>query len=120
VIKKVHIDVSGDIADRVKFLRERIKEVKKALEERKALHEKAMAEINAEIDERLRMLTGLSDDEKIREFKVDITLLMMERRRENLSYWRDLVNLRSELMSLLEEYENELKIAKLMGVEIAE
>jgi len=59
------------------------------------------------------LLAGLSDIDDIRDFKLDISTLRMEKRRENVQFWRDLVQLTTELRELMEEYKTESKIANL-------
>lgn len=105
--------ISGNLFDRVKFLRERIGEVERLIEERKELHQKLIEEMEKDIKDRERLLGGISDPDKVREHKLDISLLKMERRKENMLFWRDILTLKKELQELKEEYENEVKIASL-------
>src|SRR5438309_1360804 len=92
-LKQIGQDVIGDLFDRVKFLRERIVEIEKTIAERREIHEKISTEIDSEISDRDRLLVSMSDLEKIREFKIDLTLLRMERRREHATFWRDQIAL---------------------------
>jgi len=105
--------VIGNLFDRIDFLRQRIDEMNCAIETRKNLHEEIIAEIDADIEDKTRSLSTLTDTDDIRDFKLDISLLRAEKRKENLKFWKDLLELRSELRKLKEEYETEGKIAEL-------
>jgi|GEM_PF-1161582 len=105
--------VIGNLFDRIDFLRQRIDEMNGAIETRKNLHEEIIAEIDADIEDKTRSLSTLTDTDDIRDFKLDISLLRAEKRKENLKFWKDLLELRSELRKLKEEYETEGKIAEL-------
>jgi len=105
--------VIGNLFDRIDFLRQRIDEMNCAIETRKNLHEEIIAEIDADIEDKMRSLSTLTDTDDIRDFKLDISLLRAEKRKENLKFWKDLLELRSELRKLKEEYETEGKIAEL-------
>ena len=112
-LKKVSPKVIGSLFDRVDFLRTRISEIQSALDTRKRLHEELIKEIDADIGDKQRMVSGLSNIDDIRDFKLDISTLRMEKRRENIQFWRDLVQLTTELRELIEEYQTESKIANL-------
>ena len=105
--------ITGNLFDRVRFLRERIEELERLIEEREKLHEKLVREMEEDIREREKLLGGVSDPDKIREHKLDISLLKMEKRKEEMLFWRDMLALKKELQELREEYENEKKIASL-------
>jgi len=113
-LKTIGPKVIGDIFDRVNFLRERIQQTKEAMELRKQLHKSIMEEIDKDIEDKERILEKLTDIDDIRDFKLDISMLRMEKRRENVRFWRDMVQLNSELRQLLEEYETEVKIANIL------
>jgi len=112
-LRTVKTKIVGNLFDRVEFLKQRITEVKAALETRKRLHKEIIEEIDADISDKQRMVAGLSDVDDIRDFKLDISTLRMEKRRENVQFWRDLLELSKELRELIEEYETESKIANL-------
>jgi len=112
-LRKVSPKVIGNLFDRVEFLRIRISEIQSALDTRKRLHEELIKEIDADIGDKQRMVAGLSDIDDIRDFKLDVSTLRMEKRRENVQFWRDLVQLTTELRELMEEYQTESKIANL-------
>ncbi len=112
-LKKVSPKVIGNLFDRVEFLKTRISEIQSALETRKRLHAEMVQEIDTDINDKGAMLAGLSDIDDIRDFKLDVSTLRMEKRRENVQFWRDLVQLTTELRELMEEYQTESKIANL-------
>jgi hypothetical protein len=112
-LRKVSPKVIGNLFDRVDFLRTRINEIQSALDTRKRLHTELVKEIDADIGDKQRMVAGLSDIDDIRDFKLDISTLRMEKRRENVQFWRDLVQLTTELRELMEEHQTESKIANL-------
>ncbi len=112
-LRKVSPKVIGSLFDRVDFLRTRITEIQSALDTRKRLHDELVKEIDADIGDKQRMVAGLSDIDDIRDFKLDVSTLRMEKRRENVQFWRDLVQLTTELRELIEEYQTESKIADL-------
>ena len=112
-LRKVSPKVIGSLFDRVEFLRTRISEIQSALDTRKHLHDELIKEIDVDIGDKQRMVAGLSDIDDIRDFKLDISTLRMEKRRENVQFWRDLVELTTELRDLMEEYQTESKIANL-------
>jgi len=112
-LKKVSPKVIGGLFDRVDFLKTRIAEIQSALDTRKRLHEELIKEIDVDIGDKQMLLSGLSNMDDIRDFKMDISTLRMEKRRENVQFWRDLVQLTTELRELMEEYQTESKIANL-------
>ena len=112
-LKRVSPKIMGNLFDRVDFLRERINELKNALNDRKTLHEALITEIDVDIDDKQSILGKLSEIDDIRDFKPDISALRMEKRRENVQYWRDVLELRTELRELLEQFQTESKIADL-------
>jgi hypothetical protein len=107
--------VIGNLFDRVRFLKERIEEIKQTIKEREEMNLKFNKEIDADIAEMERILPTISNREELREFKLNITLLRMEKRKENTLFWRDIVALRKQLKELLEQYEAESKIASLFS-----
>jgi len=114
-LEKIGSEVVGSLFDRLKFLKERIMEVQKAIEEREEMNKRFNEEINHDIAEMEKILTTISDREQLREFKLNLTLLRMEKRKENTIFWRDMVSLRKQLKELIEEYETESKISNLFS-----
>jgi len=112
-LKRVSPEIIGSLFDRVEFLRTRINEIQSVLETRKRLHEELIKEIDTDINDKKALLAGLSDIDDIRDFKLDISTLRMEKRRENVQFWRDIFELTSELRDLMEQYQTESKIANL-------
>jgi len=112
-LRKVSPKVIGNLFDRVEFLKQRLTETRAALETRKVLHKDLVVEIEVDIKDRQDMLGKLNDVDDIRDFKLDISTLRMERRRENVQFWRDVMDLTMELRELIEEYQMESKIANL-------
>lgn len=112
-LRKVSPKVIGNLFDRVEFSRQRISEIRTALETRKILHKELMDEIDADIGDKQRMVSGLSNIDDVRDFKLDISTLRMEKRRENVLFWRDVLDLTTQLRELTEEYETEAKVANL-------
>ena len=112
-LRKVSPKVIGGLFDRVDFLKTRIAEIQSALDTRKRLHDELIKEIDVDIGDKQMLLSGLSNMDDIRDFKMDISTLRMEKRRENVQFWRDLVQLTTELRELMEEFQTESKIANL-------
>jgi len=112
-LKTIGPRVIGNLFDRVEFLRQRIIETKAALETRKKLHEELMNEIDVDIRDKQSTLAGLNNVDDVRDFKLDISTLRMEKRKESVQSWRDIFQLSTELRELMEQYETELKIANL-------
>ncbi len=112
-LRQVSPKVIGNLFDRVEFLSKRIQETKTALETRERLHEELMTEIESDVRDKESTLRGLSDIDDVRDFKLDISTLRMEKRRECVQFWRDVLQLSTELRELMEKHETELKIANL-------
>jgi len=107
--------IVGDMFDRVRFLKERIKELEEAIKEREIMNRKFNEEIEKEIAEMERILPTISSKDELREFKLNLMMLRMEKRRENTNFWKDIVSLKKQLRELLEEYEIEQKISRILG-----
>ncbi len=75
------------------------------------IHEQIGKEIEKDIEDRMQFLLAISDINERRNLKLDISVLRKERRGENVQFWRDLVELNTELRKLEEEHEIEKKIA---------
>ncbi|MBS3050902.1 MAG: hypothetical protein J4400_02025 [Candidatus Aenigmarchaeota archaeon] len=110
-LRLISSEVIGGIFDRVNFLQKRIDELKESVHIRATIHEQIAAEIEKDIEDRMQFLLAISDINERRNLKLDISVLRKERRGENVQYWRDLVELNTELRKLEEEFEIETKIA---------
>lgn len=112
--------VFGNLFDRVEFLEARMKETQNTISERKVLNNGFMEEINADIAEKEDMANHITDLDEKRNFKLDISILRKERRNENVQFWRDILELKTELRELIEKLQTEEKIVdvfKSMGDE---
>jgi len=107
--------VFGTLFDKVRFLRIRIEEMEQAIEDRKEMNMQCNAEIERDIHDLESFLEKLSMKEDIREFKLNISLLRMEKRKENNLFWRDITLLTQQLRELKEQYETESNIAQLFS-----
>jgi len=114
-LRKIGSDVVGSLFDRVKFLRERIAENNAFMEDRKRMNERFNKDIDADIAEMGKIIPGISDREELRQFKINLNLLKMEKRKENNLFWRDMVSLKNQLRELNEQFEVESKIAELFS-----
>lgn len=114
-LRKIGSDVVGSLFDRVKFLRERIVENKAFMEDRKRMNAQFNKDIDADIADMKKIIPTISDREELREFKINLNLLKMERRKENNLLWRDMVSLKTQLRELNEQLEVESKIAELFS-----
>lgn len=104
-------EVIGGIFDRVNFLQKRIDELRGNVALRNDVHEQIIQEIEKDIDDRMQFLMAISDINEKRNLKLDVSVLRKERRNESVQFWRDLVELNTELRKLEEEFEIETKIA---------
>ncbi|KHO48474.1 MAG: hypothetical protein QT00_C0001G0492 [archaeon GW2011_AR5] len=114
-LRLVSSEVIGGIFDRVHFLEKRISELRENVSLRTTIHDQISAEIEKDIEDRMQFLLAISDINERRNLKLDISVLRKERRGENVQYWRDLVELNTELRKLEEEHEIEKKIAGIFG-----
>ena len=105
--------IVGSIFDRVNFLKERIDEANKALDLRKSIHEEMVADMKADIKEKEEIESRMTDMTDKRNFRLDISSLRKEMRAETVRFWKDILELRTELMELLEQYETESKIVNI-------
>lgn len=112
-LKRVSPQIIGGLFDRVRFLEERIAELKDSIDIRTRLHDDMVAEINADIAEKSEIESRLSDMDEKRNFKLDISLLRKEKRSENMRFWKDILELKTELRELQESFQTEAKIAGL-------
>ncbi len=106
-------DVIGNIFDRVKFLEQRINEIGKNVEIRKQLHDNISKEIDKDIDDKNNMSLVMSDPNERRNLKLDISVLRKEKRHEDVQFWKDVMELNTELKQLTEQHETERKIASI-------
>ena len=112
-LKLLSSELIGNVFERVKFLEERISDITSFIESRKAINKRIIEEITADIEDKARRLSNVSDPNMIRDLQMDLNNLKMERRKENLLFWKDILELQRELQQLKEQYKIESKIAKL-------
>jgi hypothetical protein len=102
--------IVGSLFDRIVFLRERIDEINRMMELRKDIHRKMTEEIDADVKEKEDIEKRMVDMTDKRNFKMDISALRKEGRTETVRFWKDMLELKSELQELLEQYKTESKI----------
>lgn len=112
-LKRASPEITGSLFDRVTFLRERIDETKEAMELRESIHNDIITDIDSDIEEKSRIENQLSNMDEKRNIKMDISILRREKRSENVRFWKDIFELRTELRELLENYQTETKILKI-------
>ena len=112
-LQRVAPEIVGNLFDRVKFLDERIKEVKDIIKTREDLHNMIMKEIDSEIKEKEEIASRVADIDEKRNLKLDATVLRKEKRHEIVQFWKDVTELGSELTELTEKFEVEKKITDL-------
>jgi hypothetical protein len=112
-LKRETPKIVGSIFDRVNFLKERIDETQKAMELRKSIHEEMVSEMKADIKEKEEIESRMTDMTDKRNFRLDISSLRKEMRMETVRFWKDILELRTELRELLEQHETESKIVNL-------
>ncbi|MCX6816233.1 MAG: hypothetical protein NT120_05290 [Candidatus Aenigmarchaeota archaeon] len=111
----VSSNVIGNIFDRAKFLEQRITELNVNIEIRSKLHDSIVKEIEKDIDDKNAMIIALSDVNERRNLKLDISVLRKEKRHEDVQFWKDVMELKTELKQLTENYETERKIAAIFN-----
>ncbi|MBI2676095.1 MAG: hypothetical protein HYX24_06565 [Candidatus Aenigmarchaeota archaeon] len=109
-LNRLKPEVIGGLFEKVEFLRERLKETEDMISLRKGMHEEIIKEIEADIKEKQEIEMRLADIMEKRNFKLDISILRREKRTEKLQFWRDVLELRTEMRELLEQYEMERKL----------
>ena len=109
-IKRDTPEVFGNLFDRVEFLKERINEIEESAATRNAMHNEFLKEIDADIAHKEDMATHISDMDERRNFTLDISILRREKRQENVQFWRDILELKTELRELSERLQTENKI----------
>lgn len=102
--------IVGSLFDRIAFLRERIDEINKMMELRKGIHKKMTEEIEVDVKEKEEIEKRMVDMTDKRNFKMDISALRKEGRTETVRFWKDMLELKTELQELLEQYKTETKI----------
>lgn len=112
-LQRVSPEIIGSLFDRIKFLEERITELQNAMRIREQLNQQMIDEIDKDIEEKNAMIRSISDMDEQRNLKLDISVLRREKRREYVQFWRDVLELRTELRELMEEYQIESKIGDL-------
>lgn len=110
-LQRISPIIIGNLFDRVRFLGERIAELKTAVDDRKRVNREIIAEVNEDIVQRKEFMRTLSELSDKRDFMLDISLLAREKRKENVQFWRDLLEITTELRELEERHEMESKIA---------
>lgn len=110
-LKRLSPKIIGNLFDRVKFLQQRISETSNAINVRQEIHKSLLDEVDSEIADKTAILRTLSDIDDIRDFRLDISNLRAEKRRENVQFWRDVTELNKELRELMDEFQSESKIA---------
>lgn len=110
-LKRESPKVIGSLFDRVNFLGQRIEETTQVIEDRKKMHEDMTSEIDEDIAEKDAFSAKLTDTDEKRNIKLDISILRKEKRHEQVQFWRDLLELRTEMRELLENYQTEKKIS---------
>lgn len=103
-------EVTGNLFDRVRFLGERIDETKKAMNLREEIHNNIISDIDSDIEEKEKIENQLTNMDEKRNIKMDVSILRREKRSENVRFWKDILELRTELRELLEGYHTERKI----------
>jgi hypothetical protein len=112
-LKRLSPEVIGSLFDRIKFLKERVDEINDMMKSREQIHESMVKDIDEDVKEKTGMLGGITDIVDRRNVKLDISVLRKEKRSEIRQYWRDLMELRTEMQELMEQLRNETKIAGL-------
>jgi hypothetical protein len=112
-LNRITPEIIGGLFDRVKFLEQRIQEGKEMIDIRKTLHDQVIVEIDEDIADKKKMEARAADSDEKRNLKLDISILRKEKRHEQLQFWRDILELKTELRTLMEEHESENKIVNL-------
>jgi hypothetical protein len=109
-IKRITPEIIGGLFERVRFLEERIKDTKDAMEDRKNLHRDMIADINDDMKEKKAIESRLTDMDEKRNIKLDISQLRRDKRNEMVRFWKDMYEVRAELKELTERYEVESRV----------
>ena len=106
-------EIFGTLFDRLRFLESRADELNEMMEERARLHNLVVEEIDKDIEDKEKTVSWLSDVEEKRNFKLDISILRRDKRMELLQFWRDVMELRTELREVMERVETESNIVSI-------
>ncbi len=106
-------EIFGTLFDRLRFLETRADELQDMIKERTRLHMDVIEEINKDIEDKEKTVSWLSDVEEKRNFKLDISILRRDKRFELLQFWRDIMELKTELRELMEHIETERNIVNI-------
>lgn len=109
-IKRLTPELVGGLFQRVKFLDERIADIKETMDDRKDLHKMMIKEIDEEISDKKSMESKLTDMDDKRNVQTDISVLRRDKRNELVRFWKDMYELRSEHKELTERHEVETKV----------
>lgn len=112
-LKRIQPKIIGSLFDRLKFLEERITETKKNIQTRETIHQAILSDINADIGEKEEFIAQMTDMDDRRNLKMDISVLRREKRTESVQYWKDMVELNTELRELLEQHITEKRIVSM-------
>ncbi|MBL7206088.1 MAG: hypothetical protein ISS36_00645 [Candidatus Aenigmarchaeota archaeon] len=112
-LERLAPNIIGGLFDRVEFLKTRIEEIEKTIEMRGKIHQDVLDDIDVDLLEKERMMEKVGDLDEKRAIKLDMSILRKEKRSENLQFWRDILELRTEFRELSEQFETEKKIVKI-------
>ncbi len=112
-LKRLKPQVIGSLFDRLKFLGERIEENNKNIQTREKIHQEIVADIDADVREKEEIMARSTDLDDRRNIKLDISVLRREKRAEAVQYWKDVVELKTELKELMEMQFTEKKIVEM-------
>lgn len=112
-LNRLSPEVIGTLFDRLKFLGERIDEINDNVKIREELHNSTVREIDRDVLEKETLGQRTNDMDETRNLKMDISVLRKEKRHENVQFWKDLFELKTELRELLEKYQTEKKIVEI-------
>jgi hypothetical protein len=106
-------EVFGTLFDRLRFLQDRETELQEMIEQRTSLHKDVIEEISKDIQDKEKTVSWLSDIEEKRNFKLDISILRRDKRFELLQFWRDTMELKTEIRQVMEQIETEGNIVNI-------
>ena len=119
-LRRMSPEIIGNIFDRVKFLKERIDEMNSMMKSREVIHQEMVRDIEEDVTEKEAMSARTADMIDRRNIKLDISVLRKEKRSEIRQYWRDLLELRTELQELMEQHRTESRIIGLFKDEVSD
>jgi len=112
-LKQKSSEIIGNLFDRVEFLEKRITDMNEAINLRTEVHENNIKELDEDIKDRENTLMKIVNLDDVRDFKLDLSMLRREKRKEKIQFWKDILEIRCELQQFEEEYRMESKIATL-------